>query len=197
MRARTGIWPRSRPTRPGARGYFEEATRLDAACTPAWANLGALAIRYRDYATAEQAYLRATQLDPMRWETHLARAWALEGLRKPRDARSEYEKVLALDAHQDDALYGKALALKAEGDLEGALRAFKEYTALPKAAFLKEAQTQLSAIDLRLKSTAEAARPVPGTAAAAALDPSNLPQRADAGPSPEKVPDKRPPAVVR
>jgi len=149
----------------GARGYFEEATRLDAACAAAWANLGALALRYRDYAAAEQAYLRATQVDPTRWEIHLARAWALEGLRKPREARAEYEKVLALDPHQDDALYGKALALKAEGDLEGALRAFKEYTALPKAGFLKEAQNQLAAIDLRLKSTAEAVRPVPGTAA--------------------------------
>jgi len=148
-----------------ARGYFEEATRLDAACAAAWANLGALALRYRDYAAAEQAYLRATQVDPTRWEMHLARAWALEGLRKPREARAEYEKVLALDPHQDDALYGKALALKAEGDLEGALRAFKEYTALPKAGFLKEAQNQLAAIDLRLKSTAEAVRPVPGTAA--------------------------------
>ena len=148
-----------------ARGYFEEATRLDAACAAAWANLGALALRYRDYAAAEQAYLRATQVDPTRWEIHLARAWALEGLRKPREARAEYEKVLALDPHQDDALYGKALALKAEGDLEGALRAFKEYTALPKAGFLKEAQNQLAAIDLRLKSTAEAVRPVPGTAA--------------------------------
>jgi tetratricopeptide (TPR) repeat protein len=101
----------------------------------------------------------------MRWETHLARGWALEGLRKPREARAEYEKVLAFDPQQDDALYGKALALKAEGDLEGALRAFKAYTALPNAAHLKEAQNQLAAIDLRLKSTAEAARPVHGTAA--------------------------------
>ena len=179
-----------------ARSYFEEATRLDAACAPAWANLGALALRYRDYAMAEQAYLRAAQLDPMRWETHLARGWALEGLRKPREARAEYEKVLAFDPHQDDALYGKALALKAEGDLEGALRAFKEYTALPKAAHLKEAENQLAAIDLRLKSTAQAARPVP-VASAAGPDPSKLPQSADAGPSLEKVPDKRPPAVVR
>jgi Flp pilus assembly protein TadD len=140
-----------------ARGYFEEATQLDPALAPAWANLGSLALRYRDYTAAEQAYARAGQLDPARWETHLALGWALEGLRKPREARAEYEKVLALDPLQEDALYGKALALKAEGDLRGALLAFKEYIGLPNATHLKDARNQLAAIDLRLKSTAQAA----------------------------------------
>jgi tetratricopeptide (TPR) repeat protein len=180
-----------------ARGYFEQANQLDPAFAPAWANLGALALRFRDYAAAEQAYTKAAQLDPARWEISLARGWALEGLRKPREARAEYEKVLAIDPQHDDALYGKALALKAEGDLPGALATFKHYLALPGAAHLKEAQNQLAAIDLRLRSTAQpAAKPVPN-AAAAGLDLSKLPQSGDAGPSAEKLPADEPEPVVR
>jgi Flp pilus assembly protein TadD len=178
-----------------ARGWFEEATRLDPAFAPAWVNLGALALRYRDYALAEQAYLKATELDPARWESHLGRAWALEGLRRPREARGEYEKVLAAEAHQDDALFGKALALKAEGDLGAALAAFKEYAALPRPGHLKEAQNQLAAIDLRLRHS-----PLPGgtpRSAAAGLDLSKLPQAADAQPSAEQRSGADGPAVVR
>jgi tetratricopeptide (TPR) repeat protein len=178
-----------------ARGWFEEATRIDPAFAPAWANLGALALRYRDYAAAEQAYAKAEQLDPSHWEVRLARGWALEGLRKPREAREEYEKVLAFDPAQDDALYGKASALKAEGNLEGALAAFRQYAALPKAARLGEAQTQLAAIDLRLKGTA-AAKPVPKSATVG-LDLSKLPQGSDPAPASEPLPADDPPAVVR
>src|SRR2546423_717063 len=97
-----------------SRELFEEATRIDAGFGPAWLNLGALALRYRDYAAAEQAYGRAIQIDGARWESRLARGWALEGLGKPREARAEYEKVLAVEPRQDDALFGKAVALRAE-----------------------------------------------------------------------------------
>src|SRR5205085_1643753 len=83
-------------------------------------------------------------LDPARWQSHLGRAWALEGLRRPRDARAEYEKVLAIEPRQEDALYGRALALKTEGELSAALLAFKEYVGLPKASRLKEAQSLLA-----------------------------------------------------
>src|SRR5205085_7019467 len=112
-----------------ARAYFEQAAQLDASFAPAWANLGAISLQYRDYAAAEQAYAKAIALDGNRWDTRLAHGWALEGLRKPKDARAEYEKVLALKPGQEDALYGKAVALKTEGDLPGAMQAFKEYVA--------------------------------------------------------------------
>jgi tetratricopeptide (TPR) repeat protein len=164
-----------------ARAWFDEAARLDPSFAPAWVNLGALALRYRDYAAAEQAYAKATELDPARWESHLARGWALEGLRRPREARAEYQKVLAAEPHQDDALFGKALALKAEGDLSAALAAFKEYAALPRAGHLKEAQNQLAAIDLRLRQA-----PL-----------SKLTQAAGAQPSAEQLPAAGAPAVVR
>jgi tetratricopeptide (TPR) repeat protein len=175
-----------------ARADFEQATQLDPSFGPAWANLGALALSYRDYPAAEQAYAKAVAIDGTRWETHLGHGWALEGLRKPREARGEYEKVLALKPGQEDALYGKALALKQENDLPAALQAFKEYAANSKATHVKEAQNQIAAIDLRLKNP-PAAAPKPAAAAkpnaaAAALDLSKLPQGTDTGPSSEKLP---------
>jgi tetratricopeptide (TPR) repeat protein len=177
-----------------ARAAFEEAAQLDPEFAPAWVNLGALALRYRDYATAEQAWAKAVRLEPGRWESHLARAWALEGLRKPRDARAEYEKVLAIDPHQDDALYGKALALKAEGDLAAALLAFREYVGRPGAGRLKQAQEQLAAIDLRLKHAPPA---MAKTTPKSGLDLSKLPQGEDSGPSPEQLPAVDEAEVVR
>ena len=172
-----------------ARAYFEQATQLDASFAPAWANLGAIALQYRDYAAAEQAYGKAVQLDANKWDTRLAHGWALEGLRKPKDARAEYEKVLALKPGQEDALYGKALALKAENDLPAAMQVFKEYVANGKATHVKEAQNQIAAIDLRLKNPPKLAVPAarPATAAAS-LDLSKLPQGTDTGPSSEKLP---------
>jgi Flp pilus assembly protein TadD len=180
-----------------ARSWFEEATQLDATFAPAWTNLGALALRYRDYALAQQACEKAVRLDPARWETHLALAWALEGLRKPREARAEFDKVLAIRPQHDDALYGKAMALKAEGDLQAALQAFRQYAALPNAPRQRDAQTQLAAIDLRIRSAPGPAAK-PGTrAAAAGLDLSKLPQGANAEPSSETLPADEAPAAVR
>jgi len=180
-----------------ARAFFEEAAQVDPGFAPAFVNLGALAARYRDYPAAEQAFSRAVQLDPARWQSHLGRAWALEGLRRPRDARAEYEKVLAIEPRQEDALYGRALALKTEGELSAALLAFKEYVGLPKASRLKEAQSQLAAIDLRLRTSPAAVARSAAKSAAAGLDLSKLPQGTDPGPSAEELPADDPPSVVR
>ena len=173
-----------------ARALFEQATQLDPGFAPAFANLGAVALSYRDYPAAEQAYGKAVQLDGTRWDTHLAHGWALEGLRKSKDARGEYEKVLALKPGQEDALYGKALALKTENDLPGAMQAFKEYVASSKATHLKEAQSQIAAIDLRLKNPPALAKAsgAARAAGAAEMDLSKLPQGTDTGPSSEKLP---------
>jgi Flp pilus assembly protein TadD len=178
-----------------ARAYFEQAAQIDPGFAPAFANLGAVALSYRDYPAAERAYGKAVQLDATRWEAHLAHGWALEGLRKPKEARGEFEAALALKPGQEDALYGKALALKAENDLPAALQAFKEYAAGSKAAHLTEAKAQITSIELRLKNPpAQAAKPAgapsarPAGSAAAELDLSKLPQGADSGPSNEKLP---------
>ncbi len=185
-----GLLAMRRDEAAAARAWFDQATQLDANFAPGWANLGALALSYRDYAAAELVYAKAVQLDPARWNTHLALGWALEGLRRPKDARAEYEKVLALRPGQEDALYGRALALKAEGDLPAALQAFKEYAANSKATHVKEAQGQIASIDMRLKhppATLPRAAAAQKTAAPG-LDLSKLPQGTDPGPSNEKLP---------
>ena len=166
-----------------ARGYFEQATNLDPGLAVAWANLGAVALSYRDYAVAEQAYAKALELDGLRWETHLAHAWALEGLKKPKEARGEYEKVLALKPGEEDALYGRAVALKAEGDLTGAIEAFKAYVLIPKAARAKEAQNQIAALDLRLKNPP--AKPTAPKPPPPAPDLAKLPQTNAGEPPPQ------------
>lgn len=173
-----------------ARAWFEQATQLDPKFAPAWANLGALALRYRDYAAAEQSYAKALQLGATGWELHLSHGWALEGMKKPREARAEFEKVLEMRPAQDDALYGRALALRAEGDLAAALQAFQEYARNSQATHLKEAQGQIAAIDLRLKNPPRPATPKP----AAPLDLGGLPQGSESEPSPEPLPSNESPA---
>ena len=139
-----------------AKAKFDEATKMSPTFGPAWANVGALALQYRDYQAAAEALSKACAADPARYELQLAHAWALEGLKKPADARAAYERVLALRPGQDDALYGKAAALRAEGKLPEAMAAFKAYAASEKALRLKDATAQISQIDLRLKNPPKA-----------------------------------------
>ena len=183
-----GLLALQRDDATAARAWFEQATQLDPGFAAAWANLGALALRYRDYAAAEQSYERALQLGAGGWEVHLAHGWALEGLKKPREARAEYERVLALRPGQDDASYGRALALRAEGDLSAALQAFREYARNSQATHLHEAQGQIAAIDLRLKNPPRAAAPKPAT-----VDLGGVPQGSDSEPSKEPPRSEGPP----
>lgn len=193
-----GLLAMRRDDTSAARAFFDEATRLDPSLAAPWANLGALALQYRDYAAAEPAYAKAVALEPGRWNTHLAHAWALEGLKKPKEARAEYEKVLAVRPQQEDALFGRATALKLEGDLPAALEAFKAYAQLPKAVKLKEAQAQVASIDLRLKNPPQAAKPAAVAKERAApggeVDLSRLPIGTDTGPAATQLPSDAPDA---
>lgn len=49
---------------PAAQQYFQRATEVCARCGPAWNELGVLGRRQGRFADAEQAYLRAIQLEP-------------------------------------------------------------------------------------------------------------------------------------
>jgi tetratricopeptide (TPR) repeat protein len=146
-----------------ARARFAEAVRLDPRFAPGWANLGALALRYRDYGAAADAYAKAADIDPERADFHLGRAWALDGLGKPADARGEYERVLALAPDDEEALYGRAAAIQAQGELAAALEAFRAYAARPSAARAKDAAARISAIELRLKAKTDAVASRPGS----------------------------------
>ena len=58
---------------------FKKAAELDPKRTEAQMNLGALALRFRDYITAEQAYSTVIDALPNAWTAHLYRAFALAG----------------------------------------------------------------------------------------------------------------------
>ena len=144
-----------------ARAFFLQSSAIDPAFAPAWANLGTLLLSYRDYAAAQDAYAKAVEHDPDRPELHLGHAWALEGAHTVALALAEFDQVLRLRPGEIDALYGRASALRAEGQLEAALRAFREYVARPNAPRTREAEGNISAIELRLKSAATPAEAAP------------------------------------
>ncbi|MFL5427512.1 MAG: tetratricopeptide repeat protein [Myxococcales bacterium] len=170
-----GILAARRGDSAAARALFLEATSIDPGFAPAWANLGALLLSYRNYAAAQDAFAKAVALDPARPELHLGYAWSFEGARKVALARAEFDEVLRLAPGEIDALYGRAAALRAEGQLEMALRAFREYVGKPNAPRIREAQGNISAIELRLKTAAAPkpeAAPAPATAPAEEKDPN-------------------------
>jgi tetratricopeptide (TPR) repeat protein len=146
-----------------ARERFAQAVRIDPRFVAGWANFGAIALRYRDYAAAGDAYAKAAEIDPGNAQLHLGRAWALDGLRKPAEARGEYERVLALAPDDEDALYGRAAAIQAQGELAAALDAFRAYAARPRATRVKDAAARISAIELRLKAKTDAVASRPGS----------------------------------
>ena len=71
-----------------ARVEFDRAAALDPGSADAWANLGALALGWRDYAGAERAYRRASELEPWSVDSrlHLAEALAAQAAEEPAKA---------------------------------------------------------------------------------------------------------------
>src|SRR5690606_22246770 len=100
---------------------FEEAVEKDAAYAPAWLNLGALSLRYRDYGAAEAAFQKAAALEPGSIEAQRYLAWALSGQQsqdpeKALAAGAAYEQVIALAGEDPEAVCGAAWAYAAHRD---------------------------------------------------------------------------------
>ncbi|AGC45852.1 hypothetical protein MYSTI_04560 [Myxococcus stipitatus DSM 14675] len=102
-----------------ALAQFQKAVSLDDKYSPGYLNLGALALRYRDYAGAERAFSRALELEPDSMEARLSLAWALDG-QKGRDpkkglaAGESFEKVLATRDNLPEAVCGAGWAFASE-----------------------------------------------------------------------------------
>lgn len=102
-----------------ALAQFQKAVTLNKDFAPSLFNIGAMALSYRDYSTAEKSLGRTTELDPTRYENFLAYAWSLDG-QKGKDAKKGvkagevFERVLALKADQNDAVCGAAWAYAAD-----------------------------------------------------------------------------------
>jgi tetratricopeptide (TPR) repeat protein len=99
-----------------ARAEFDRAAALDPGSADAWANLGALALGWRDYGGAERAYRHASELEPWAVESRLRLADALaaqapEDPAKASAAAAAYKDVLARAPGRSDAICGAGWAL--------------------------------------------------------------------------------------
>jgi Flp pilus assembly protein TadD len=99
-----------------ARAEFDRAATLDPGSADAWANLGALALGWRDYAGAERAYRHASELEPWAVESRLRLADALaaqapEDPAKATAAAAAYKDVLARAPGRTEAICGAGWAL--------------------------------------------------------------------------------------
>jgi tetratricopeptide (TPR) repeat protein len=99
-----------------ARAEFDRAAALDPGSADAWANLGALALGWRDYAGAERAYRRASELEPWVIDSRLRLAQALaaqaaEDPAKAAAASAAYRDVLARAPGRPEAICGAGWAL--------------------------------------------------------------------------------------
>lgn len=110
-------------------GKYDEALEaLDAAVAMAPASTVAVSNRGRVnamYDRAAQAYddfSTALRLDPGLDEVRLARAAVSLQLRRPEEAKADYQKIIDTNGRNPDALAGMAHALEAANDNEGALQ---------------------------------------------------------------------------
>jgi len=95
----------------GAKVQFEKAVAAAPAYVPALANLGSLALRFRDYEEAARRFEELAKLEPGNVENLLALAWAhegQEGAEGPKKALAAFEKVLAAKPDHPEALHGIA-----------------------------------------------------------------------------------------
>jgi tetratricopeptide (TPR) repeat protein len=120
-----------------ALAQFQKAVSLNKDFAPSLFNIGAMALSYRDYPTAEKALSRTAELDPTRYENFLAYAWALDG-QKGKDAKKGlragevFERVLSLKSDQSEAVCGAAWAYAADkAGWEKALGFLEKCKALP------------------------------------------------------------------
>lgn len=144
---------------------FKKAVDLRPGFAPGLANIGALALSYRDYETAARAFEQVVLVEPTNAAARLNLAWSYEGTRLPdgthrtRDAVAEFDKVLAQIPDQPDALYGLARAW-AGGlrDLPKAKGFYERYLAVAAGPTREKAQKELTIVQTRIQAGVEVER---------------------------------------
>lgn len=136
---------------------FEKAVELDPSNAAARQNIAAIALRYRDYKTAEEHAAKAVELEPNSWENRLAYAYALEGGRKLKEAVGEYDTVLSMRGSNEDALtadivWAKAKAYKATQEWSKAAENFGRYKSIKgNDKHLAELDGELQGVEYMMK----------------------------------------------
>jgi tetratricopeptide (TPR) repeat protein len=83
-----------------ALGAFKKAVELNPNEVTAWQNIGAISLRYRDFASAEKAFQKTVELDGASYGNHLSLAYAFDGAKKFDDAVREYDKAVELKGEE-------------------------------------------------------------------------------------------------
>jgi tetratricopeptide (TPR) repeat protein len=110
-----------------AEAGYREALRLDAACCPAYVNLGALLSEQGRHGEALALYDDAMHWCEAHPLLHFNRAIALEDLHQPEAAVAAYQRCLQLDPALADAHFNLGVLLERLGDPQGALRHFSAF----------------------------------------------------------------------
>ncbi len=116
-----------------ARQMFERAIKLDPGFAGAWAGLATAHVhlfswrgREPDLDNARKASSRALELDPELAEAHVAAGQGFSMDQRYAEAAVEFERAIELDPALFDAYYYYARSCFKAGDLENALRLFRQ-----------------------------------------------------------------------
>lgn len=140
-----------RPTR--ALAAFRKAVELDPNNAAALMNVGAIALRYRDYDTARTTFEKVVQLDPNSFQAHLAYAYALDGGRKYPEALAAYDKATSLrGAELPDVVYSKCVLFKNQQDWKKALDTCTRFKAMGEAGGAEFPAARLATAEEIIKS---------------------------------------------
>lgn len=129
------IWFKRAPNKPTrALDAFFKAVELDETNVAAHENIAAIALRYRDYATAAQHAQKAVELEPNSWQAQLALAYSQDGQKLVDEAVASYDKVLALRPVTDeltaDIIWSKGMLFKSAQDWENAQTMLQQYKSM-------------------------------------------------------------------
>ena len=88
---------------------FRRAVELESGLTSAWVNIGAMALSFRDYDAALEAFEIVLEERPDDRDVRLSYGAALRGVDQPEAAQSEYEAILLAVPTHPGALFNMAL----------------------------------------------------------------------------------------
>jgi Flp pilus assembly protein TadD len=166
-----------KPTR--ALAAFRKAAELDPNDAASRINIGAVAMRYRDYATAETNLSKAVALEPNNPEATLAYAFALDGLHKVKEAREQYAKAQSLfGTERCDVAWQLAMLGKYEKNWRETFDRLTGYRSLsctdqPEAKVAAELKTAEYYVKQPQKAAEPAPAPKPAPAPVAAPAPAD------------------------
>ncbi len=107
---------------------FQRAVELDPSLTEAWSNIGAMALSFRDYDAALNAFEQVLAETPDDLDVRLSYGAALRGVDAPDEAEAEYQAVLAAEPGHLGALFNMALLYQeAKQDYPGACGYYRQY----------------------------------------------------------------------